>query len=211
MSSSTNVSSGRTSLDLAIEHPFPPRQQEILDELERTFIRHGLNVTVGELAKAARCSRRTLYELATSKEELFLLVFDRRMRRLQKASRQAAARETEPVARMREFLATAVVTFEPLSDAFIAAVKDLPQADWLWRFHVNQVRDLIIEIIEGGVERRLFRPVHASLMADVVISSTFRVIDPDVLKANGISSAEALHELYTFFGAGLEERSASDA
>ena len=63
-----------------------PRREEILDELEAIFLAEGFRgLTVGTLAARLRCSRSTLYALAATKEELYLRVSDRILRRIGRA------------------------------------------------------------------------------------------------------------------------------
>ena len=62
------------------------RQQQVLDAFEELIKRCGFrHLTVGSIADMLHCSRRTLYELAASKDDLVALavsrLFDRNMRR----------------------------------------------------------------------------------------------------------------------------------
>ena len=58
--------------------PQQDRQARLLGEIEAIYLAEGFRgSTVGELAARLRCSRRALYELAPSKEELFLRVLGR--------------------------------------------------------------------------------------------------------------------------------------
>jgi len=102
-----------------------PRQQEVLDTVEAVFLREGLRpVRIGRLAEEARCSRSTLYELAPSKEELFLLVLDRMIRRTRRQSAEAIDRERDPEARLKVALSSTALSFAPITTTFIEAVRD---------------------------------------------------------------------------------------
>ena len=53
------------------------RQKELLADLEALFFASGFRtVTVDEIATRLKCSKRTLYEIAPSKQELFVLVIE---------------------------------------------------------------------------------------------------------------------------------------
>jgi AcrR family transcriptional regulator len=72
---------------------FSPRQIEILDELSGIVLVEGFcNLTVADLADRLRCSRRTLYTLAPTRDDLILGVVERLFERwTEHADAQAAA------------------------------------------------------------------------------------------------------------------------
>ena len=73
----------RPLLSQRAEAQLGARHREVLDELESLFLREGFSgVSVRELAAHVGCSRRTLYEVAPSKDELVLIVLDRFLHRV---------------------------------------------------------------------------------------------------------------------------------
>jgi AcrR family transcriptional regulator len=182
------------------------RQQEVLDALEHTFLDRGLDVTVAELVAEAHCSRRTLYELAPTKEELFLLVIDRMMRRVGKTARDAAAAQTTPEARMEAFMGAGVTGWAPFTPAFRAAIESYGPAGWLLNHHLALARDYVVETIEDGIAEGRFRDAHPGLVADGLMAAVRRVTEPQLLQANGLTTAAALEELFRVFVHGLVAR-----
>ena len=178
------------------DRSFSPRQEEVLDTLERIFFSEGLDVTVGELAERAKCSRRTLYDLAPTKEALFFLVFDRMRRRLSRAGRRAAAKASDPEHQIEAFVAAGLEVFQPASPAFVAAIESFPPARLLFDFHLSQTREFLVEKIELGIAEGRFRPLHPELVAEALMAAVRRVIDPEVLETNGVGATEALDELF---------------
>ena len=54
-----------------------PRQVALLDDLERLFTAEGFrHLTIGDMAARTKSSRRTLYSVSASKEEIILVVVD---------------------------------------------------------------------------------------------------------------------------------------
>src|SRR2546423_4270803 len=81
------------------------RNDHALDALEEIFLGEGVRrVSVGELARRLRCSRRTLYALAKSKQELFLLVVDRFLSRILRLGDESASARHDPAARIEAYL-----------------------------------------------------------------------------------------------------------
>lgn len=182
---------------------FSPRQQEVLDALERAFFQDGLDVTVGELATRASCSRRTLYELAASKEELFLLVLDRMCARMGRRAREAAAAERLPERRIEAFVAVGVAMLQPTAPAFIASIRRYAPAGWLFDHHMSLSRDFLVATLEDGMAMGRFRRVHPELVAEALMVATARLTEPRVLEANDLSAADALDELFGLVVHGL--------
>lgn len=191
-----------TGLPLS-ERRFSPRQEQVLDVLEEIFFQDGLNVTVGDLASRTHCSRRTLYELAPSKEQLFVLVFDRMRRRLRKEGLRAAAAESTPEKQIEAFVRAGLGVFKPASPAFMEAIARYEPARWLFDFHLTLTREFLVERMEEGIAAGQFREVHPGLVAEALLAAVRRVTEPSVLDANGLTAAEALEELFRLVIHGL--------
>jgi AcrR family transcriptional regulator len=180
-----------------------PRQEQVLDLLEGVFFRDGLNVTVRELARRAGCSRRTLYELAPSKEELFAYVFDRMRRRLRKAGLRAAAAESTPEKQIEAFVAAGLAVFKPANPAFMEAIDSYPPARRLLDLHLSLTQEFLVERMEEGIATGRFRDVHPELVAEALLAAVRRVTESRVLEANRVSAADALEELFRLVMHGL--------
>ncbi len=147
-----------------------PRQEEILDALEDTFLRGGLEVTVGELALQARCSRRTLYEIATSKEQLFVIVVDRMLRRLGLQAREAMSGGATHADALRAFMACAQPQLRRVTPRFERALAGHRPARRVFDRHAAIARVRIEELIAAGVAAGEFATDDARLAADVLVA-----------------------------------------
>ena len=182
---------------------FSARQQQVLDALEEIFFAEGLGVTIGELATRASCSRRTLYELAPSKEQLFLLVLDRMMSRTGRAAREAAAAERLPERQLEAFARAGVVAFQPVGGPFLAAVNGYAPASWLFEHHLTLAKRFVIERLEQGVGEGRFRAVHPLVVADALLAAVQRVTHPSSLRESGLSASDSLAALFEAFVHGI--------
>src|SRR5262245_38694751 len=99
--------------------PFSARQEEILSGLEEIILREGFrDLTVASLAERLRCSRRTLYELAESKNELVLLVLDRLLQRMGRRAHQRLRELSDPSERVQFFVGAGSAEIRSISIAF---------------------------------------------------------------------------------------------
>ena len=180
------------------------RQQEVLDALEAVFLEQGFREpTIQELAARASCSRRTLYEIAPSKGEMFLRVLDRMMGRLDRSTRDLRHSQADPAARIEEILGSGVTAFRPAGAAFAADLANYGPARMLFARYVERIRGSIIQIVREGVASGAFRNVNPEVVAEVVIVATRQVTEPAFLSRTGMRPGDALTSLYDFLRQGL--------
>lgn len=183
--------------------PLTPRQQRLLDALETIFLGEGFSdVTVAELARRLRCSRRSLYELAPSKEALFLRVLDRYLSRLREQGRQATL-GVAPERAFEPYLMPAVEAARKLSAAVMRDITAWPPADEMWRAHTRERMQGLRTLVERCVELKIFRGIDPYLVAEVMAASLRRICEPNFLADSGMTYREAVSELYGLLLHGL--------
>ena len=191
---------------------FSSRQQEVLDVLEDVFSKQGLRqVTIGELAMQGHCSRRTLYELAASKEELFLLVLDRMARRVARHAAEAVAAEKDPAGKIAAYLGGGLPDIQALTHVFSESIESYAPAGWLLRHHLNEARATLVALIEDAISKSVFRSVDAAIAADAILAGTSRLLEPEVLKTTKLTSQQVLDEFFSILLDGLRLRGRADA
>jgi AcrR family transcriptional regulator len=150
--------------------PPRPRHEEIVDALEETFLERGLDVTVGELADRAHCSRRTLYEIAPSKERLFVIALDRMLQRIGRQARDAAARQSSHASALREYMAAAQPQLRQVTPRFAQALESHRAARRVYERHSALARARLTQIVDAGVAAGEFAPHDPSLVAEVLLA-----------------------------------------
>lgn len=187
---------------------FSPRQQEILDVVERVFLREGIRaVRMGKLADEARCSRSTLYELAANKEDLLLLVLDRMMRRTVERAGEAIGEASGPVDEVRAMLTSGALGFSTLGPNFLDAVRGYPPARMLFDRWIAVGRNALERMIDDAVRAGEFREVTAPVVAEAMFAVVLRFTDPEFTRSTKVSSSDGLAELGDVLLDGLRPRS----
>jgi AcrR family transcriptional regulator len=199
-----DLATPRTGLPISGRR-FSRRQGEVLDVVEQVFYSEGLRaVTVAQLAACARCSRRTLYDLAPSKEELFLLVLDRLMRRLARTARDAVTREEDPIDRITAFMRGGLLVLEPFSPAFSESIENHPPAGWLFDHHWSAAMETLIGLIDEAISRGAFREdLHPAVAAEAIVGGSRRLMEPRILTSVNVTAAEALDEFFSMVVSGM--------
>jgi len=184
--------------------PLSPRGEEILDGLEEIFFAEGFRrVGVGELAARLHCSRASLYALAASKEELFLRVLDRVLRRIRRLGQHAVAKRADVRDRILALLSPGMSEMQAASSVLFADIASLPAARRMLEAHQRARLKETAAIIEQGIGEGKFRGVHTQLVADVLMVAIQRVMDPAQLAESRLSAGEAIGEVEDLFLHGL--------
>ena len=183
------------------------RQQEVLNALEAVFLERGFRQpTIEELAALAKCSRRTLYEIAPTKGEMFLRVLDRMMWRLDASARESLHSAADPLSRLEKLLGGGVILFRPAGMEFAADLAGYAPARMLFAKHTDRVRGSIAKIVRDGIASGDFLDVNPHVVAEVMLLSTRQLTEPAFLARSGMSPSEAMTSLYDFLRHGFVAR-----
>jgi AcrR family transcriptional regulator len=212
----TTAVSGRQALFSGPGEPPPPSEQlsprlrRTLEELGGLFLREGfLHLSTEDIARRLQCSKRTLYQLASSRDEIFDLVIERWLAGMRSAGIAAAEGSPDPVTALRQYLDVAVVATRNASSQFVRDLARFPAGHRRLMSHQRERAAGLERLIDRGVKAGAFRGVHPKLVADVLLAAASRMVDPDVLLAIGLSMSQAFEELYNIFEYGLIPRDRS--
>jgi AcrR family transcriptional regulator len=199
LEAATQKRSGRAQLSA--------RQEELLDALEALVRSEGFGgMTVGELAARLRCSRSTLYALAPSKEQIFLVVEARLLERIQAAALARAEAQTDATARLQGYLEGALEVIRDIGTPYLAEVHAYaPARQLLEEFQRTTIAQLRA-LIEAGIAEGVFQPVNAHLAAELLDAAASRLQEPRVLAEAGVSPGQALADVIQVITAGLLRR-----
>jgi len=172
------------------------RGEELLDQLIELYLAEGfLSFGMGDLAARLRCSRSTLYLVASSKEQIILTAVRRYFRRA--AERIEARVDAEPDVglRLQVYLAAVSDELAPASEKFHADVAGYPPARELYeentRLAAQRVQDIVAAAVAGGA----LRPVNARFVGAAVAEVMSAIQAGRIEAAAGLGDAEAYRAL----------------
>ena len=179
-------------VDPSAGRTYSPRQLEILDAIEVLLLEEGFrDLTVGALAARLRCSRRTLYELAPSKDELVVLVLDRLLRRMGHKAHARVRALADPVDRIEALLLTALRELRDASVAFAEDVAAHPGVRTLFEGHYRYAMGRLQRLVDEAMQAGALRDSDPRLVAEVMDAALARVQDPAVMRAYGLNVVAA--------------------
>lgn len=195
----------RPLLSRRAEAALGARHRSVLDGLEQ-LMRDGqlTELTIADIAAQLECSRRTLYELAPSKEQLMLLVLDRVMHRIGETAISAVDFTASVPEQLRQY-ATASLGYVWRSSAF-DDIPDIPGARRVLDIHHRFASSLLERLVATGIDRGELRRVDASVAAATILASAVHLASPSVLDDLGRSLEDAVDEMLDLVLGGLLPR-----
>jgi AcrR family transcriptional regulator len=184
--------------------PAQDRRERLLHRIEEIFLRDGFRrVTIAELAATLHCSRRAVYQLADSKEDLFMVVLARVLARIEAAGRDAAAAVEAAGDKITAFIQPGLTELRHATPAFFADIAAHPPAQRLLQSHQDTRERDLCKLIERGVRIGECRRVHAEVAAQALLAAYRAITSPAFLSNVDISLTDAVGEGRDLFLYGL--------
>ena len=153
------------------------------------------HLTMDDVAAQLGCSKRTLYALARSKEQLATLAVRDFFRRATVDVEAAIASTRSPVRRVTRYLEAVAATLAPASRAFRNDVADFAPAREIYEANTVAAAQRVRQLIDDGTTSGAFRHVPTAFIAEVVTATMRRITSGEVERSTGLSDAAAYTEL----------------
>lgn len=169
------------------------RHAELFDALVALLLAEGFaHLTLDDLAARLRCSKRTLYALAGSKEQLVRAAVVHFFERATDHVETAVAAEHEPAVRLAAYLGAVADELAPASARFFDDMAAFPPAAAVYARNTRAAARRVGELIAEGVDAGAFRrDVPVSFAAEVITSTMVAVQQRRIAGATGLTDAEA--------------------
>ena len=162
-------------------------------------------LTLDDLAARLRCSKRTLYGLAGSKEQLVRAAVVHFFRRATARVEAVLAAATGPAERLAAYLRAVSAELAPVSPQFFDDVAAFEPAAEVYERNTRAAAGRVQQLIEEGVAAGVFREVHVAFAADVIASVMVRIQQRQVAAATGLADAAAYEQLAELLLHGLQK------
>ncbi len=172
------------------------RQTHLRDALVDLVLVQGFShLTMDDFAAQLNCSKRTLYALASSKEQLAVLAVRHFFKRATEQVDAAIVRTRAPANRVTRYLEAVAEALRPASRAFRDDLASFRPATEIYEQNTLTAARRVGELIDEGTRAGAFRRVHAAFVSEVVTATMRRITSGEIAGATGLSDAEAYSEL----------------
>lgn len=182
----------------------PARHTELFDALVELLLAEGFaHLTLDDLAARLRCSKRTLYALAGSKEQLVRAAVVHFFRSATGRVEASLSDTQRPEERIAAYLRAVAAELAPASARFFDDVAANATAAEVYERNTRAAARRVEQLIAEGVAAGAFRDVHLAFAADVVASVMVRIQRRQVAAATGLADAQAYGHLAVLLLHGL--------
>ncbi|WP_040518571.1 TetR/AcrR family transcriptional regulator [Gordonia neofelifaecis] len=180
------------------------RRSQLFDELLAMFLAEGFaHFTLDAIAARLRCSKSTLYTLASSKGELVRATTIHFFRRAADDVEAAVAEAGTSRAKITAYLAAVGDTLANASPRFLSDLAAFAPAREAYEQNTRIAAGRVKELIDEGVAAGEFRDVHAAFAADLAATTMVRIQQGAVRGATGLDDAGAYRELAAILTRGI--------
>ena len=179
------------------------RRTRVLDQLVELFLREGFAAfTLEDLARRLRCSKSTLYAVATSKEQLVAAVVRRFFQRATSAV-EARLERTGPDDRLTAYLEAVSTELRAARPAFFRDLAGHPPARAIYETNTRHAAARVQQLVVEGVRAGRMRDLDAAFVGAAVEQVMTAIHRGDIAGRTGLGDAEAYRELARLVSAAL--------
>ena len=164
--------------DLMKLDEIPVMKERVINAAVEEFGKSGLKFTMDDVAKNLGISKKTLYKIYDSKEEMLLDVADYSFADIKKSEHEIVDDENLDTL-------TKIYTLKDKYPSIYQRVTMYLSTDW----------DATIRLLEQGIDEGVIRPVSIPVLRAMVESTFKDFVSDSVLVENGISYEDALDEM----------------
>ncbi|WP_374640867.1 TetR/AcrR family transcriptional regulator [Hydrogenophaga sp.] len=179
-------------------------EEQFLNGLTDLFLAEGVrNLTVGDIAERMHCSRRRLYGVARTKEEIFCAMVDRFFLGWLNEGELLIQGQRDLTAALAAYLNIGVRAGSRISASFLKDVEDIEAARASFDAY-QQARAMgLSQLIDQGVREGVFMACHGLVVAESILGAALRLRRPAFLASADLTIEEAFEEFYRVLLGGL--------
>lgn len=183
------------------------RGEQLLEQLIALYLAEGfLAFGMGDLASRLRCSRSSLYLVASSKEQIIVTAVRRYFRRAAERIEERVEAEQDRGLRLQVYLAAVSDELAPAAERFYADVAAFAPARELYEANTRHAAQRVQDIVVEGVAAGALRPVNARFVGAAVAEVMAAIQGGRIEAAADLDDADAYRALSDLVFRAVERR-----
>ncbi|WP_396655694.1 TetR/AcrR family transcriptional regulator [Microbacterium sp.] len=178
------------------------RRESLLDSLIALFLEDGFRgLSVDDMAAWAHCSKRTIYTLGESKEQVVLTVVRAFFRRATEWIERNLDRGADPTRQIGSYLLLISQALAPASPQFFADLDEFAPAREIYDQNTRAAAAQVQQLVRGAAEPMSRKDAEfIGTVAGIVMNAIHR---KEVAEATGMDDADAYRALARLIVAGV--------
>ena len=184
----------------------PAEIQKRIEELvSGDVFLHGFSkVTIDEVARKTGISKRTLYQIFPTKDDLLFPLLDRKIASIQQEMEEIRTSSSNISTRLKKSFYLVGKEMEVVTQTFVLDIaKHYPKP---WK-RIEEFRNQLVatweQDIQLGVEQRIFKEVHPTLFIIAFLHAARATMEREFLVNQPFSDEQAINQLVEIFFDGL--------
>jgi AcrR family transcriptional regulator len=183
------------------------RRAELVAALEELLLSEGfMALTVDDMARRLRCSKATLYSVATSKEQLVIALTKHFFRQATEEIETAVAAVTDPRRRISTYLAGVGSAMSRCSPTFYSDMVGFAPTAAIYSANSTAAARRVRELIDDGVRARALRAVDGTFAGQLTALAIEGIQSGVLLGNTGLTAGQAYGEMADLLLHGLAAR-----
>ena len=172
-------------------------QEQILEETLKIFNKKGLKFTMDDIAHDLGISKKTIYTVFSTKEQLFLTMVDYIFDGIKESEQQVMDNdELDVVSKIRSIFKVMPERYSEIDFRQLYQLKDkYPKIYKKVEKRLETGWENTISLLEQGMEQGVVRRIHIPIVKMMLESTLEQFFQRDVLVANHMTYQEALDEV----------------
>lgn len=172
-------------------------QEQILEETLKIFNEKGLKFTMDDIAHDLGISKKTIYTVFQTKEQLFLTMVDYIFDGIKESEQQVMGNdELDVISKIRSIFKVMPERYSEIDFRQLYQLKDkYPKIYKKVEKRLETGWENTIALLEQGMEQGVIRNVHIPIVKMMLESTLEQFFQRDVLVANHMTYQEALDEV----------------
>ena len=185
----------------------PNLKQEISAAAVELFREQGLKFTMQDVANAMHISKKTIYTIYQSKEELLLDMVDDAFEKIHRKKSEVMARHTDLAEKIAAVLYTLPDEYTAMDLRQLALLDEkYPIVGARVRYQLETGWEPTLALMQQAIDEGVLRPVKLPLVQQLVAAAIEGLLVDRTLEAQGMSYPEALKEVVAILMEGLKAR-----
>ena len=180
-------------------------QEQILEETLKIFNKKGLKFTMDDIARNLGISKKTIYTVFRTKEQLFLTMVDYIFDGIKISEQQVMDNEKLTVVeKIRKIFKVMPETYSEIDFRQLYQLKEkYPKIYKKVEKRLETGWENTITLLEQGMEQGVIRKIHIPIVKMMLESTLEQFFQRDILVKNQISYQEALDEVVDILMEGI--------